>query len=227
MRNTYREREEEQTASLTLCTEQRLISLAKDGDKAAFAELYQLHAHRVFHAVLRITRNHEDAEDVLQEASLKAFIHLKGFDGRSKFSTWLTRIAINTALMMLRKTRGRIEFTIGPEYESGILTNLQLIDETPDPEHRALTTERSVQLNRAVRLLPWALRESLELQLAEELSVKDLANRQGISVSAAKSRLFRAKRQARQSMVRFTLSKAKPVTFVSPTTTAQSRMEAI
>jgi RNA polymerase sigma-70 factor (ECF subfamily) len=201
MEDAHPETAEQQVNPGASHAEQRLISLAKSGDTSAFTELYRLHARRALIAVRRITKNQEDAEDALQEASIKAFLHLRGFDERSKFSTWFTRIAVNSALMILRKRCGRIGLAIESEYEAGLFNTYHPVDDSPDPEHRVLATERDTQLSRAMMLLPWALRESLQLQLKEEISVKDLAVRLGISVSAAKSRLFRARALTRESVV--------------------------
>jgi RNA polymerase sigma-70 factor (ECF subfamily) len=185
----------------TLHAEQVLILLAKDGDRAAYTELYRLHAKTVFRTVLRITGNREDAEDVLQEASMKALIHLKGFDGRSKFSTWLTRIAINSALMMRRKTRNRIEISIDQDYEPGSGATCQVPDQAPDPEYRMHIAEREIHLNRAVNRLSTKLRTPLELQLKLDLSLNELAAELGISVPATKSRLLRARQKVRGSLM--------------------------
>ena len=86
-------------------SDDRLVAAAQTGDTSAFDELCKRHTQRIFRMTHRITRNHEDAEDALQDCLLNAFIHLRSFDGRSRFSTWLTRIAMNAALMKLRKNR--------------------------------------------------------------------------------------------------------------------------
>ncbi len=185
-----------------LHAERVLVLLAKNGDRAAYAELYRLHAKTVFHTVLRITENREDAEDVLQEASMKALIHLKGFDGRSKFSTWLTRIAINSALMMRRKSRNRHNISIDQDCETGSSKTVQLVDQAANPEHRMHITERDCHLDRAVERLSATLRQPLELQLKLDLSLNELAVQLGISVPAAKSRLLRAREKVRGSLVR-------------------------
>jgi len=97
-----------------------LLSTAKSGDADAFVELSRRHYRTVFHQTFRITRNQQDAEDALQDALLKAFAHLKSFEERSSFSTWLTRIAINSALMILRKKRGCFEISMdGSDDPSG------------------------------------------------------------------------------------------------------------
>src|ERR1700739_4452074 len=86
-------------------SEERLIAAAKSGRRAPFGELCERHMKRVSCVTRRIIRNREDAEDAAQECFLNAFVHLNDFDGRSQFATWLTRIAINAALMTLRKNR--------------------------------------------------------------------------------------------------------------------------
>src|SRR5579862_6858373 len=93
----------EPTGDLELRSEQQLIAAAKYGNKSAFGELCERHTKQIVRVAIRVTRNREDAEDVMQDSFLSAYVHLKKFDGRSKFVTWLTRIAINSALMKLRK----------------------------------------------------------------------------------------------------------------------------
>src|SRR5258705_272529 len=90
-------------------TDEVLIMAAKSGDRTAFVELWTRHSKIEFNMACRITGNREDAEDVVQDAWLKAYVHLNTFDGRAKFSTWLTRIAINSALLVLRRKRARPE----------------------------------------------------------------------------------------------------------------------
>ena len=98
--------------SATEMSDEMLASRAKSGDTDAFVELSKRHANRVFQATYRVTRNRQDAEDALQDAFLNAFTHMRNFEGRSSFSTWLTRIAINSALMILRKKRNCQEVLI-------------------------------------------------------------------------------------------------------------------
>src|SRR3981189_1927294 len=93
--------------------EQALVAAAKQGQAEAFGAMCEPLARKLIESANRITRNREDAEDALQNAFLSAFIHIKNFDGRSSFSTWLTRIAINSALMTLRKKRNSREIPIG------------------------------------------------------------------------------------------------------------------
>jgi len=109
--------------------EQALVAAAKQGQAEAFGALCEPLARKLIQSAHRITRNREDAEDALQNAFLSAFIHIKNFDGRSSFSTWLTRIAINSALMTLRKKRSSREIPIG----SGELGANTVGWDVPDP----------------------------------------------------------------------------------------------
>lgn len=182
--------------------DEALIALAKCGDSEAYTKLYQRHAKRVFHKILRMTGNREDAEDVLQEATIKALIHLKGFEGRSTFSTWLTQIAINAALMIRRKRNSRPEQSIEIVGHSGSEGRIQVADRSPSAEDQLHRDERDCQIRRAIQRLPAILRTSLELQLAEDLPVRELSIRLGISVPATKSRLMRARNQVARSLLR-------------------------
>ena len=180
--------------SLKLLNDQNLVVRAKAGDTAAFVELGERHSTKVRRTAYRITRNCEDAEDALQESLLKAFRHLNDFENRSSFSSWLTRIAINSALTTLRKRRACKEVSIdvmGDAYE--IFGRLEPQDLSEDPERRYARCEREELLKRAMLQLRQDLRDAIQLQQAEECSLRELAERLGISLSAAKSRLFRAK----------------------------------
>jgi RNA polymerase sigma-70 factor (ECF subfamily) len=127
----------------------------------------------------------------LQESLLKAFTHLNAFDEKSKFSTWLTRIAINSALMVLRKRRSHPE-------SSSEMSKLQ--DSTPasDPERNIIERERDFALREAVRRLPPLLREPTEIRYLQEVSVSEVAARIRVSLAATKTRLLRA----RKSLIR-------------------------
>jgi len=179
-----------------------LVLLAKNGDGYAYAELCRRHSKRVFMTVRRLTKTHEDAEDVLQESLMKALIHLRGFDGRSTFSTWLTRIAINSALMMMRKKRTRPEQSIDWEEDPGSNRYLQIADDGPNSEDQLHIRERERRLRGAVGKLPAKLRIPLELQLSEDVPVSELAALLGLSVAATKSRLLRARIHLRRSSIK-------------------------
>ena len=177
----------------TLLTEESLVALAKRGDSEAYSELYRRHSEKILRRILRMTGNREDAEDVLQEAMMKGLVHLRGFEGRSAFSTWLTRIAINGALMMRRKRGSRFDRSIESLGEPGLHGEIQLADRTPAADVQMHLHETHRQIHRAIQRLPRTLRGPLVLQVSEDLSVNELAIRLGISVPAAKSRLMRAR----------------------------------
>lgn len=171
-------------------TEQELVRLAKLGDREAYAELYRRHSKMIYHVVFRMTGNREDTEDVLQDAAIKAFLHMNGFREQSAFSSWLTRIAINGVLMLRRKQNCRR--AISTDASTG-MGELQLPDTAANAEMRMQETERVNKIHQAIRRLPIILRVPLQLQISEELSVRDLAKRLGITVAATKTRLFRAR----------------------------------
>jgi RNA polymerase sigma-70 factor, ECF subfamily len=186
-------------------TDEVLVSTAKSGDANAFVELSQRHSNRVLQTTYRITRNWQDAEDALQDSLLKAFTHLKTFQEKSSFSTWLTRIAINSALMILRKKRGCPEISIdgsdssddsGGKYERWEARSLM-----EDPESRLAREEREELLRGAILRLPRVCREVLELRQAREYSAREIAQALGISVPAVKSRLSRAKLTLRAALL--------------------------
>jgi RNA polymerase sigma-70 factor (ECF subfamily) len=133
-----------------------LVSTAKSGDVDAFWELCKRHHRRVFQEAYRITRNRQDAEDALQESLLSAFSHLKEFQEKSSFSTWLTRIAINSALMILRKNRGCFKISIdGTDDPGGKYERWEIKALTGDPESQYIRRERDELLREAIlRLSP-------------------------------------------------------------------------
>src|SRR5271169_1709763 len=174
--------------------ERSLVAAARYGESVAFDVLCQRLAPRILRSLLRITKNREDAEDALQNAFLSAFIHITEFDGRSAFSTWLTRIAINSALMILRKKRTFHEISLDSSGESNTqAASWDMPDHAPNPEKRYAQSEREGILRRAVGTLRPAIRKVIELQQLQEHSMKETAAIIGISVPAAKARLFHGK----------------------------------
>jgi RNA polymerase sigma factor (sigma-70 family) len=188
--------------SPTEMSDAMLASRAKSGDTDAFVELNRRHANRVFQATYRLTRNRQDAEDALQDAFLNAFTHIKNFEGRSSFSTWLTRIAINSSLMILRKKRNYCEIPIdGGDGRVGNLAPWEPRSPLDDPETHYVRGERHNLLRKAMHQLPPVYREVIQLQQAKEHSVREIAQSLGITVPAVKSRLSRAKSALRTSMI--------------------------
>ena len=179
-----------------------LVSTAKSGDANAFVELSKRHSNRVLQTTYRITRNRQDAEDALQDSLLKAFTHLKDFQEKSSFATWLTRIAINSALMILRKRRVCVEISIdggddsGEKHEPWEPRSL-----TEDPENRFARGEREELLRDAILRLPPVVREAVELRQTRDYSAREIAQALGISVAAVKSRLSRARLTLRAALL--------------------------
>jgi RNA polymerase sigma-70 factor, ECF subfamily len=179
-----------------------LVSTAKSGDADAFVELSKRHYRMVFHQTYRITRNRQDAEDALQDSLLSAFSHLKNFQERSSFSTWLTRIAINSALMILRKRRNCFEFSLdGTDDPSGNGERWEIPSLAEDPESSYVRRERETLLREAILRLPPRCREAVELWQAREYSAREIAQALGISVPAVKARLLRARLTLRAELL--------------------------
>jgi len=183
----------------TEANEAGLLVVAKRGETAAFDLLYRTYAERILRKVHGITRNHEEAEDAVQEAFLRAFRHIQTFDGRSAFSTWLTRIGINSALMMLRKKRNSREVTAAKDIESE--SPWETTDTAPDPEQQYVQQERLKLVRDAIAGLRPSIRRALEIHALQGRSVKEMASEMGISVCAAKGRLFHARAALRKSKV--------------------------
>ena len=177
-------------------SEKQLVAAAKSGDESAFEILVKRQERKVFRVALRYTRVREDAEDIVQETLQKAFVHLQKFEGKSSFSTWLTRIAINEALMSLRRRRalhevpaddssGDHETTPGPD----------LADTSPDPEATYLQNEEARIVSAAIRHLRPGMRRAVELRELGDLSTQETARRMGLSVAAIKGRVFHARKE--------------------------------
>jgi RNA polymerase sigma factor (sigma-70 family) len=181
-------------------SDERLLSSAKKGNSGAFGELCQRHQKKVFQVTLRITRNREDAEDALQECFLSALVHLKNFDGRSQFATWLTRIAINAALMKIRRNRNSRETPLHTTDEFGEeRESIHLVDGSLNPEESYGEHERSKLLRNLVGTLRPRIRTAIEMRHLQDYSLKETSERLGISEAATKGRLFHARVALRKS----------------------------
>jgi len=155
----------------TLAKEEALVVAAKNGNEQAFEILVQRYRHRMVAVALRLTRVQEDAEDVTQQSFQKAFIHLHRFEGKSSFSTCLTRITVNEALMLLRKGRGRREISIDEErFEPKEAARLEIPDSDPGPETCYLRREEAEILSAAIETLTPGLRKAITLRDVGELS---------------------------------------------------------
>jgi RNA polymerase sigma-70 factor, ECF subfamily len=180
-----------------------LVAAAQAGDIAAFETLVGRYERKILRLAQNITQNREDAEDVMQEAFLKAYEHLSGFQGNSRFYTWLVRIAVNQALMKLRKRRPN-QVSIDEEVNTGEdLIPREIEDWGPSPEDRYKQTELSGILSSEIAELDPPFRIVFQLRDIEELSTEETAEALGLSVPAVKSRLLRARLKLRQKLNKY------------------------
>jgi RNA polymerase sigma-70 factor (ECF subfamily) len=179
-----------------------LVASARAGDATAFEELVARYEDKIFRLTSNITGNREDAEDAMQDAFLKAFAHLDGFHGESRFYTWLVRIAANEALMRLRRRRPN-HFSIDQPIEGDSdLMPRELEEWSPNPEQLYAKSEIDNIVATFVEQLEDDYRIVLVLRDVEELSTQETADALGISISAVKSRLLRARLKLREKLSR-------------------------
>ncbi len=188
------------TTSIDKHSDGTLVAATKRGDTQAFEELVLRHRQRVLAVAQRITLNREDAEDVAQESFHKAFLHLDAFQERARFSTWLTRIAMNEAFMLLRRRRG--VFEVLPENsDDGMKSSSEaFVDQSPNPEESCSQRERMQLLTEAINRLGPTIRTTILLRDIEEQSVKDTAEILGTSITAVKARVFQGRRKLRRTL---------------------------
>jgi RNA polymerase sigma-70 factor, ECF subfamily len=181
-----------------------LVARAREGDVQAFEKLVKQYDRQVFRIAQHITQNREDAEDVVQDAFLKAYEKLDQFQGNSKFYTWLVRIAVNESLMRLRRRRTGKMVSIDEdvETEEGSMPR-DLADWSPDPEQLYGQSELSEILRKTIQGLPPGFRIVFVLRDVEGLSTEETAETLGLSVPAVKSRLLRARLQLRERLSRY------------------------
>jgi RNA polymerase sigma-70 factor (ECF subfamily) len=177
-----------------------LVAAAKCGDARAFEELVFRHEHRTLAVALRITKNREDAEDVVQETFHKAFLHLHTFQQNSRFSTWLTRIAMNEAFMLLRRRRGILEVLPDNPDDSADSVLEAFADQSPSPEESCWRRERKEHLIKAINGLGPKTRTTILLRDIEERSLEETAQILGTSTAAIKARQFHGRRKLRRTM---------------------------
>lgn len=183
--------------------EAALVARAKSGDMAAFSELVKHYDRRVFRMAKQITQNDDDAEDVLQETFLKAYTHLDDFQGNSKFYTWLVRIAVNEALMKLRKRRSDRTVPLDEPIDTGedeVVREIAVWGENPEQQYSR--DELGTILDEAIQGLKPAYRTVFILRDIEEMSIEETAEALDLSISAVKSRLLRARLQLREKLTR-------------------------
>ena len=176
--------------------EARWIAKARAGDTIAFRRLVDAHASALFRVCARITGDHAIAEDAAQEAFFNAFRHLRDFDGRAAFSTWLHRIGVNAALEQMRR-RGRIEAPL-PETEDddgGVFAGA--FDETPGPDRHASGAELGRRIETELARMTALERTAFVLRHHEGRSLEEISGALSLNISACKQAIFRAVRKLR------------------------------
>ncbi|PYX83730.1 MAG: RNA polymerase subunit sigma-24 [Acidobacteria bacterium] len=181
-----------------------LVQAAKGGEVAAFEELVKRYDRNVFRIAQHITQNREDAEDVVQDAFLKAYQNLGQFQGQSKFYTWLVRIAVNEALMKLRRRRPERMVSLDEDVKTeDDSVPREVADWSPNPEQLYTQSELHDILTRTIQGLPPSFRTVFVLRDVEGLSTEEAAEALDLSIPAVKSRLLRARLQLRERLSRY------------------------
>jgi len=191
-------------SSQTGIDEGALVAQSREGAAGAFAELVRRYEGKIFRLAQHITQNREDAEDVLQETFMKAYEHLDQFQGNSKFYTWIVRIAVNQALMKLRRKKTDKSVSLDETIDTGedtLVREIAAWDE--NPEQRFSREELGGILDTAIQGLEPPYRSVFVLRDIEELSTEETADALGLSIPAVKSRLLRARLQLREKLTRY------------------------
>ncbi len=191
------------TSTVVRDDEAQLVSAAKAGDVSAFEELVNRYERKIFRLGMNITQNREDAEDVMQDAFLKSYQNLDRFQGDSRFYTWLVRIAVNEALMKLRKRRSNQVSLDEPLTQADDPVFREIEDWGPSPEQRFAQTELNEILTQVIGELDPIFRVVFTLRDVEDISTEETAQILGISVAAVKSRLLRARLKLRQKLNKY------------------------
>lgn len=189
-----------------------LVERARQGDAAAFSQLVSRYDRKIYRLARHITNSDEDAEDVLQEAFLKAYEHLDGFQGNAKFYTWLVRIAVNESLMKLRKRKSDRTVSLDEPTENGdepMVREIAVWDGNPEQQYSS--DELRAILDKAIANLKPAFRTVFLLRDVEELSTEETAAALDLSVPAVKSRLLRARLELRERLTRIFKKKGDDV----------------
>ena len=185
-------------AQYSFAPEEYLLSAAQRGDQQAFVELCGRHRGLVKKKIFSIVRNEEDAEDALQETFLRAFVHLEGFRRTCKFSTWITTIGINSALMTLRKRKSRREVQAEIVNADGEAMELaEYADRSPSPEERHSKRQMALLVLQDIERLQPHLRAAITVFYSSECSLEELATTLNLTVATVKSRLLRGRKRLR------------------------------
>jgi RNA polymerase sigma-70 factor (ECF subfamily) len=193
--------------SVATATDEELVRKSKEDDERAFGELISRYESKVYSLALRMVRNPEDAEDVLQDTFLRAYRGIKSFQGASTFSTWIYRITANSALMRLRKKQLPMVSIDDAEERD---TPVNIADWTPGPVEQLLSKELQAEMDQAIEALPPEFRQVFVLRDVEEMSNAEVAEILDLSVAAVKSRLHRARLKVRNRLAGYFSDSAKP-----------------
>lgn len=174
-----------------------LVMAVQAGEPDAFAQLYAIYSPRLYRTIAKITKNPEDAQDALQETFLRAHLRVHAFEGRSSIYSWLSRIAINCALLILRKRRTcpEVLFDPQPDHRRCETAFFEARDFALNPEEACDLRQRRTRILHAIQRLDPKLQAALQLQMKHEWSVREISQALNISETAAKSRLYRARQQ--------------------------------
>lgn len=192
--------------------ENELLAGLRAGDPASFRRMVELHSANIYQVALKLLGDEQEAEDVLQETFLSAFEAIDRFEGRSRLSTWLYRIAYNASLMRLRKqgtmTTFSLEQTLPEGEESTGQDSRHLVDWSTVPDDLLLSAEARQEMERAIAELPESLRSTFVLRDVQGLSGQETADVLGISVQAVKNRLHRARLRLRDRLSEYFIERA-------------------
>jgi RNA polymerase sigma-70 factor (ECF subfamily) len=189
------------TKRQSLSEEERLMREGFKGNQGALEKLFSRYSGPLYQSALRLLGNREDAEDALQEGMLSAYRNLQRFEGRSQFSTWLTRIVINAALMRLRSQRSRPAVSIDqPTGDTDLTIAEQLADPSPDPEQLFAQQEIEEVLEQNLTALSADMQAVVRLRDLEGFSTREAAEALAVPENTLKSRLHRARHQLAQRL---------------------------
>jgi RNA polymerase sigma-70 factor (ECF subfamily) len=184
------------TAERVIAPVDDIVAAAQAGSSAAFEELHSIYSGRLYKTILSITRNSHDAEEALQDTFLRAYLAIKTFEGKSTVCSWLTRIAINSALMLLRKRRVHSKVLFDPQPDDRCeATALEVKDSAPNPEELYVLHQHRHRTLHAIRRLSPHLQEPIRMRIMHEWSIREISRALNISEATVKSRLYRARQQ--------------------------------
>jgi RNA polymerase sigma-70 factor, ECF subfamily len=197
-------------SSIVTKEEESLLARARAGDTAAFASLVMPHRDGILRLTQRILRNREDAEDAVQTAFLDALRHLDSFQGRSRFSSWLSRIAMNAAFMKLRTSRRKNEASLDEMVDRETAARFEVVEGRPNPEQECSLKEVRLLLSKAIDRLGPLYSEVLHMFHVQELSAKEAARILGVPVGTVKARLHRARSRLSRHLQSILLRQRRP-----------------